>query len=238
MMIGTLMFTGLLFAGKTVEYKIGNDTFEGYLATASKKAAITVFVVQDWNGIDDHEKKVCDKLASYGYNAFAIDVYGKGVRPSGVQACSQESGKYYQDSKLYMTRLTQAMKFAPKTAKKVAIGYCFGGTGVLELARRNLGVQGVVSFHGGLKPLAPSAKKINSKVLVLHGDADPFVPKEDVLAANKEFKKAQWYKMVSYAGAVHAFTVPSMGFAVDGAAYDEKADKASWQELLGFLKKV
>jgi dienelactone hydrolase len=108
---------------------------------------------------------------------------------------------------------------------------------VLELARANVkNLAGVVSFHGGLKALAKSPAKINSRVLVLHGAVDPFVPAADVDAVKLEMKKAKSFKFVAYPGAVHAFTVKSMGFEVDGAKYNEAADMGSWKELLTALK--
>jgi dienelactone hydrolase len=243
LLVATLL-TPIIPSAGDFAYKIGDQEFLGYVAKAKgfNKKSKVVYVVQDWNGLDKHEKDVADHLAKEGFTAFAIDVYGKGVRPSGVQACSAESGKYYQDSALYMDRLTGAMKafgqaFA-NSGKKVAIGYCFGGTGVLELARRNLGVEGVVSFHGGLKRLGKtSAKKINANVVVLHGAEDPFIPKADLDECVSEMKVARSFVFKSYPGAVHAFTVPSMGFSVKGAAYNEAADRASWQELLTFLRK-
>jgi dienelactone hydrolase len=224
-------------------YKIGNQEFLGYVAKARgfRKSSKVVVVVQDWNGLGDHEKDVCNRLAKEGYTAFAVDVYGKGVRPSGVKDCSAESGKYYQAPEKYMERLTGAMKAFSASYKnsgdRIAIGYCFGGTGVLELARRNLGVQTVVAFHGGLKRLASAkATRISANVVVLHGAADPFIPAEDVKECQDEMKVAKSFKFVSYPGAVHAFTVKSMGFSVNGAKYDEAADKGSWQELMLVLK--
>lgn len=224
--------------GKNIEYKIGNESFVGYGAKTAKfkPNSPVVYVIQDWNGVDGHEEEVVEKLAHQGYAAFAIDIYGKGVRPHSVQTCSAESGKYYKDPALYMKRIQEGMKAFPTKGKKFLIGYCFGGSGVLEFARRNLGATGVVSFHGGLASLSPApAKKINAKVVVLHGADDPFVAKKDVEACQKEMKVAKSFKFVSYPGAVHAFTVKDMGFSVDGAKYNENADKQSWLELLKFL---
>jgi dienelactone hydrolase len=235
-MITALLATHLFNAGKSFDYKIGSQTFQGYsIAGAASKP--TVVVVQDWNGVNDHEIDVVEKLGKLGYSAVAIDIYGKGVRPSSVQTCSAESGKYYADPALFLQRLEGGIKAAKIKGKFIAIGYCFGGTGVLELARANVkNLAGVVSFHGGLKALAKSPAKINSRVLVLHGAVDPFVPAADVDAVKLEMKKAKSFKFVAYPGAVHAFTVKSMGFEVDGAKYNEAADMGSWKELLTALK--
>ena len=235
-MITTLITAALLAPGQSFEYKIGDQTFEGYRSTV-KNSKLTVVVVQDWNGVNDHEIGVVDKLGKLGYNAVAVDIYGKGVRTSSVQTCSAESGKYYADPKLFLQRLEAGIKAAGIKGKYAAIGYCFGGTGVLELARHNeKNLAGVVSFHGGLKALTPSPKKIDTNVVILHGAVDPFVPAADVEAAKTEMKKAKTFKFVSYPGAVHAFTVKSMGFEVDGAKYQEAADKGSWEELKKALK--
>lgn len=232
--------------GNDFEYSIDGKSFQGYLAkpkVANPKAM--VFVIQDWNGVDTHETFVCEKLAIQGFEAMAIDIYGKGIRPRTVETCSAESGKYYADPDLYMKRITRAIaayersKSFSKHENKIAIGYCFGGSGVLELARRNLGFAGVVSFHGGLKPLAePKANKYTAEVIIEHGLADPFIEKDDVAGAKEEFaKKAKSFQFDGYASAVHAFTVKSMGFKVDGAAYDEKAANQSWSMLMKYLGK-
>ena len=236
--IASILLTGSL--GKNIEYTVGNDHFVGYGAKASKSTAnaTVVYVIQDWNGVDAHEQEVVEKLAAAGYSAFAIDIYGKGVRPHDVKGCSGESGKYYADPTLYMKRIEDGVKAFPTKGKKFYIGYCFGGTGVLEVARRNLGAAGVVSFHGGLKSLSTEAPKdINTNVLVLHGKVDPFVPAADVEACKKEMLgAAKTFRFVSYGGAVHAYTVKDMGFKVDGARYDVNADTKSWAELMKFLK--
>jgi dienelactone hydrolase len=226
--------------GKNLEYSVGQDHFVGYAAKAAKfnPNMPVVYVIQDWNGVDGHEQEVVEKLAVAGYTAFAIDIYGKGVRPSSVQTCSAESGKYYADPELYMKRIQDGVNAFPTKGKKFYIGYCFGGSGVLEVARRNMGAAGVVSFHGGLQSLSKeSPKKINTNVLVLHGKADPFVPAADVEACKNEMLvAAKTFRFVSYADAVHAFTVKNMGFKVDGAKYDVNADTKSWAELMKFLK--
>lgn len=187
-MITTLLATHLFAQGKSFDYKIGAQTFEGYAVTGSKSKP-TVVVVQDWNGVNDHEIGVVEKLGKLGYSAVAIDIYGKGVRPSTVQTCSAESGKYYADPALFLQRLEGGIKAAKIKGKFVAIGYCFGGTGVLELARHKVkNLAGVVSFHGGLKALSVSPAKINTNVIVLHGAVDPFVPAADVDAAKLDRK--------------------------------------------------
>lgn len=232
--------------GHTFEYNIGGQAFEGYLVKPRRQnPKAMIFVIQDWNGVDTHETSVCEKLANIGFEAMAIDIYGKGIRPGTVETCSAESGKYYKDPDLFMKRITGAIEAYEKSKSfethqnRIAIGYCFGGSGVLELARRNLGFAAVVSFHGGLKPLVtPKANKYAAEVVIEHGLADPFVEKTDVEAAKQEFKtKAKSFQFDGYEGAVHAFTVKSMGFKVDGAAYDKAADEGGWKALKTLLSK-
>ena len=235
--IVAMLMTDVL--GHKFEYKAGNEHFVGYAAKAMRFVSHkpVVYVVQDWTGVDGHEEDVVEKLAHAGYTAVAIDIYGKGVRPHDVKACSAESGKYYANPDLYMKRIKDGMAAFPTKGRKFLIGYCFGGTGVLEFARRNLGATGVISIHGGLNRLSKEpAKKIDSKVVILHGAIDPFVSKADLDSTTQEMKAgAKSFKFVAYPGAVHAFTVKDMGFKVDGAKYNENADKQSWIEVLKFL---
>lgn len=220
--------------GKAIEYKIGDEPFEGYGARAAdaKDDSPVVYVIQDWDGVNEHEIGVVEKLAAAGYSAFAIDIYGKEHRPKDTAGNSAETRKYYSDPKLYMARITEGMKVFPTKGKKFAIGYCFGGSGVLEAARENLGIDGVVAFHGGLKPLTKEpTTKVNADVLVLNGNDDPGAAPAIRDALAEEFKVAKSFRQINYEGAVHAFTVKAAG-----PRYNEKADKASWEELMGFLK--
>jgi len=168
------------------------------------------------------------------------------VRPPGPPASAPEAGKYKGDRALYRERLKAGLEVLMKdertdAGKVMAIGYCFGGTGVLELARSGAKIAGVVSFHGGLDSPSPAdGKNILGEVLVLHGDADTFVPAADIAAFEKELQDAKVnYHLVRYPGAVHAFTQKMAGDDPSkGAAYDEKADKASWVEMKAFFDRV
>lgn len=232
---------------KDVEYPSGLTVCEGFLAydDTFKGKRPVVLVVHDWNGIDAYEKRRCEMLASLGYVAFAVDIYGKGVRPSGAERGVQ-AGKYKGDRELFRERLiaglTEAKKLFNADATKVAaIGYCFGGTGVLELARSGADVKGVVSFHGGLDTPTPlNANNIKGKVLICHGNIDPMVPPAQVEAFRKEMEDAAVdYQFIGYAGAVHAFTEPSVGNDPStGAAYNANADRRSWDHMKLFLKEV
>ena len=230
-----------------VEYKSGDVTCEGWHAydTAKKGKRPAVLIVHQWTGLTDYEKMRAKMLVELGYNVFALDIYGQGVRPVPPGA-GQEAGKYKGDRKLYRERLNAGLDVLLKdehtdATRIAAIGYCFGGTGVIELARSGAAVKGIVSFHGGLdSPTPDDGKNIKGKVLVLHGEDDPFVPAADIAAFEGEMKGAGVnYKRVNYPGAVHAFTQKMAGNDNNkGAAYNEAADKASWEEMKRFLAAV
>ncbi len=229
------------------EYQAGGVLCEGWKAADSAKQGKrpAVLIIHQWTGVSDNEKMRARMLAELGFNVLCADIYGKGIRPQ-PPAAGQEAGKFKGDRKLFRERLTAALEVLKKDpntdpARMAAIGYCFGGTGVLELARSGAKVKGVVSFHGGLDSPAPAdGKNIQCKVLVLHGADDPFVPKDGIAAFEKELKDAGVeYKLVSYPGAVHAFTQKAAGNDNSkGAAYNEVADKASWEEMKAFFAKL
>jgi dienelactone hydrolase len=231
----------------TVEYKAGETVCEGihvYDAAKTGKQP-SVLIIHQWTGVSENEKTRAHMLAGMGYNVFVADVYGKGVRPQPPEA-GKEAGKYRADRKLFRERLLAALEQLRATpqadpAQIVAIGYCFGGTAVMELARTGAMVKGVVSFHGGLdSPTPADGKNIKGKVLALHGADDPFVPAANLAAWEKEMKDAGIdYKLVSYPGAVHSFTLKSAGYDNGaGAAYNEAADKASWDEMRLFFDRI
>ena len=234
---------------KTIVYQQGGVTLEGFHvyddAVSGKRPA--VLVIHQWTGLTEYEKRRSRMLAELGYNVFAADIYGQGIRPQPPEA-GKEAGKFKSDRKLYRARLTAALdqlKADERTdpAKIAAIGYCFGGTGVLELARSGAEIAGVVSFHGGLDAgdgMAAGAGKIPAKLLVLHGADDPFAPAEQVAAFQKEMTdaKADW-QMVLYSGAVHAFTQKEAGNDNGkGAAYNEAADRRSWEAMKTFFAEL
>ncbi|WP_367870266.1 dienelactone hydrolase family protein [Luteolibacter sp. Populi] len=234
---------------KTVEYDQGGTTLEGFHvyddAVSGKRPA--VLVIHQWTGLTDYEKGRARQLAELGYNVFAADIYGKGVRPARPDA-AKEAGKYKGDRDLFRARLKAGLEVLQKeehtdTAKIAAIGYCFGGTGVLELARSGADIAGVVSFHGGLDAAEGKAAEkggVKAKVLVLHGAEDPNVPTDQVLAFGKEMVEAgvDW-QFVGYGGAVHAFTQKMAGNDNSkGAAYNEKADKRSWEAMKVFFAEI
>ena len=226
--------------GKAIEYPVGEALCEGWHAyedgTAGRRPSI--LVVHQWTGVSDNEKMRAEMLAGLGYNVFALDIYGKGIRPQ-PPASGKESGKYKENRALFRKRLEaglQVLRGLPQTDpdRIAAIGYCFGGTGVLELARAGAKIDGIVSFHGGLgTPTPDDAKNITCGVLVLHGADDPFVPPAEVEAFHREMKNAGVaYEFVAYPGAVHAFTQKMAGDDPSkGAAYQAEADAKSWEAM-------
>lgn len=232
---------------KPVTYYDGNQKLNGFAAQPSKSLSKKpgILILPAWKGISNHSKETAEKLAGLGYHAFIADIYGEGNYPSNVEEAGKQSGKYKNDYKLYQKRISlaleQLVKSGANTDNIVIIGYCFGGTGALEAARGGLPVQGVVSFHGGLgKDASRPNEPVKTKVLVLHGADDPYVPQKDIDAFQKEMKdgKADW-QMVYYGNAVHAFTEKESGNDNSkGAAYNEKADKRSWSDFMVFLNEL
>ena len=230
---------------QVVEYRHGGVILQGYLAydDAFKGKRPGVLVVHEWWGINDFIRERTENLAKLGYVALAADIYGKGVRTTDFQEAVAISGKYKKEPELLRSRARAGLaklKSLKQTDGKnlAAIGYCFGGTTVLELARSGSDVRGIVSFHGGLGTEDPSeAKNIKASVLVLHGADDPFVPPEEVKKFQDEMRQAgvDW-QMIFYGGAVHSFTNPDAGNdKTKGTAYQEKADRRSWQAMRDFL---
>ncbi len=233
---------------QAVEYKQGDTVLEGYVAwddsVQGKRPG--VLVVHDWMGAGPFGSGKCDQLAKLGYVAFAADIYGKGIRPANAQEAGQLAGKYKGDRALLRARAAaalQALRANPLVDPKriAAIGFCFGGTTVVELARSGADLAGVVSFHGGLDSPAPAdGKNIKARILALHGADDPFVPAADLAAFEDEMRKSgvDW-QLVKYGGAVHSFTNPAAGSDNSkGAAYNERADRRSWAAMQAFFAEI
>lgn len=233
---------------EVVNYKDGKTELEGFIAydDSIKTPRPVVLIVHQWMGLGENEKMRAQMLAEKGYVAFAVDIYGKGIRPTGYPEAGKLATEYKQNRKLFRQREIAAYDFIKKdkridTKKIVVIGYCFGGTGALELARTGTALAGAVSFHGGLSnPQPQDAKKIKAPVLVLHGAIDPNVPAAEVESFKNEMNDAKVdYQFVSYSNAVHAFTQKEAGNDISkGAAYNELADQRSWRELVNFLNDV
>ncbi len=245
----TLLFTVTLRAEiveKSIEYQSADATCEGWHAydDSIEGKRPSVLIVHQWTGLTDYEKMRARMLAEMGYNVFALDIYGKGIRPQPPEA-GQMAGKYKGDRALYRQRLNDGLaelRKLPQTdaGKVAAIGYCFGGTGVLELARSGADVRAVVSFHGGLgTPTPEDARQIKAEVMVLHGAVDPFVPADEVADFHREMLGANVaYTFTAYPDAVHAFTQKMAGDDPSkGAAYHAEADAKSWEAMSRFFER-
>ena len=213
-------------------------------ATSGKRPG--VIVVHDWRGITDYTHRRAEMLAQLGYIAFAADIYGEDVSHDGIPAWGKEAGIYKGDRALYRERARAAYRaFLQQPlldpTRVGAIGYCFGGTGVIEMARDGLPLRGVVSFHGGLdaRPLSDGAT-IKAKVLALCGADDPFEQPGDMRAFEQQLRDNNVdYVITSYAHAQHAFTDKDVDqLNLQGAKYNAAADKRSWIAMKDFLSEI
>lgn len=221
---------------------------QGYVVydDAKKSPRPGIIIVHDWMGLGQYDKNKAEQLAKEGYVAFAADIYGKGIRPANADEAGKLATKYKNDRTLLRAHIRAAydkLESMPQVnpAKMLVMGYCFGGTTALELARSGAPLVGTASFHGGLStPTPQDAKNIKGKVLVMHGADDPHVPPAEVAAFKKEMADANIdMTFIAYPGAVHAFTNPDAGSDPSkGMAYNADADKKSWAEFEKFLKQV
>lgn len=237
---------------KETAYHDGDTKLTSYMAwdhslIKSKATRLPgVMIVPQWMGVTDYERRRARELAALGYFACVIDIYGTDHAPTDFGTAGAASGRFKNDRKLFRKRLNLGLDHFIDTAlvsknQISAIGYCFGGTGVLELARSGADIAGVVSFHGGLdSPTPEDGKNIKCKVLILHGEDDPFVPAQGIAAMKKEFNEAKVdWQMISYSQTVHSFTQPMAGDKPElGYAYNEKADKRSWRHMRSFFNEV
>ena len=230
---------------RDVEYSHGDDTFEARMYwDDARGAAPAVAVAHAWSGRAEHECEAAEKLAGEGYVGIALDVYGKGVRGQSVEENMALMNPLIEDRPLLQARLLAGLDCAaaqPEVdgANMAAIGYCFGGLCVLDLARVGAPVKGVVSLHGLFNPPGNTeGNSISSSVLVLHGWDDPMVPPDTVvgLAAEMTQAGADW-QIHAYGHALHGFTHDAPALA-DGIGYSESADRRSWQSVLNFMAEL
>ena len=231
-----------------VEYKIDDKVYEATLAMDSKiktkKAAVVVF--HNWMGVTSETESKITELAKLGYIAMAADLYGKGIRPKDQKQAGELAFALKENRAQLRQRVNAALNVLSKLAgvdskRMFATGYCFGGTAALELARSGADLLGVVSFHGGLSSPNPAdAKNIKAQVLVYHGAIDPMVPATEVDAFKKEMDEAKVnYQFTAFAQTVHSFTDKAAGSDLSkGVAYNEQADKRSWQGMLAFFSEL
>ena len=234
-------------AERYVEYTHNDDLLEGYLAWDEDRPGPRpgVLVAHAWGGRGELECAKARELARLGYCGFALDVYGKGVRGSGPEENAKLMQPFLADRALLQGRVASALETLRQQGevdsdRTAAIGYCFGGLCVLDLARTGSDVRGVVSLHGLFNPPGnTSGTRIGARVLALHGHDDPMVPVEAVNALEAELTAAgaDWQIHV-YGNAMHAFTNPNANSPDTGTVYDASADRRSWIATVGFLEEV
>ncbi|MEO7487313.1 MAG: dienelactone hydrolase family protein [Ferruginibacter sp.] len=236
--------------GEEVIYTDGGSTFKGYVAYDEKQQGKrpAILVVPEWWGNNDYNRMRTRMLAELGYIAIAVDMYGDGkiaANPTDAQAYATP---FYNDPQLGKSRLEAAAKKLmeyPQTdaTKMAAIGYCFGGSMVLNAAKLGMDLKGVVSFHGGLATAPATAGSTKAKILVCHGGADKFVSADDIkkFRDNLDSLKVP-YTFNVYEGATHAFTNPDateIGKKFNmPIEYNEVADKQSWNDMKDFFKTI
>ena len=227
----------IAYAGQSITYEVDGNPYEGFLAKAADDAPL-VLLIHDWDGLTDYEEKRAAMLAELGYNVFAADLFGAGVRPTEVKDKRQHTGELYQDRekmrRLLKGGIDAAQANGLATDNIVAAGYCFGGAAVLELARSGADLAGFVSFHGGLStPEGQDYTKARGSYLILHGSSDKMISLDDLAALGKQLEENNLsHELISYGGAPHAWTV------FDSSRYREDADKKSWQRFTDFLEEV
>jgi dienelactone hydrolase len=236
---------------EAVKYQAGNTTATGYVAydDAKKDKRPIVLIVPEWWGLNDYVKKRAEQLASLGYLAFAVDIFGEGKTAADPQQAMALTGPFYKDPQLGKARLEAALAKAKTfeqadTTKTAAIGYCFGGSMVLNAAKLGTPFNGVVSFHGGLaNGAAPLKDGVKAQLLVLNGAADQMVKPTDIATFKKQLDDAGVkYEFVNYEGATHAFTNPAS--TENGKkfnmpiAYNAAADTASFKAMQEFFRKI
>ncbi|MBQ0719973.1 MAG: dienelactone hydrolase family protein [Gammaproteobacteria bacterium] len=232
---------------RLVEYKDGDTLLEGYLAydDAINGSRPCIIIAHTWAGRSDFECQQADKLAALGYVGFALDMYGKGILGSNPDENGALMTPFMEDRPALQQRMAAALTAASAqaeadTAKMASMGYCFGGLCSLDLARTSGDIIGAISFHGlFLAPGNTEGNKVSAKILCLHGNDDPMVPVDAVVALEKELTEAgaDW-QIHAYGNTVHAFTNPAAASPEMGMAYDAKADRRSWASLVNFLEEV
>ncbi|ADO73623.1 dienelactone hydrolase family protein [Stigmatella aurantiaca] len=234
---------------KPVKYELDGTKFEGVLVydDAVKGPRPGLLMVPNWLGINEATLKQAVHAAGKQYIVFVADMYGESLRPKDQQEAGKAAGAVKGDRPLMRARVNKGLEILRAEGKAVkldekkvgAIGFCFGGTSVLELARSGANVAGVVSFHGGLDAPTPASEKgITAKVLALHGADDPFVPPAEVKGFEDEMRKAKAdWELVSYGGAVHSFSEPEAN-APGQAQYNAKVAKRAFQSMNNFFAEV
>ena len=223
--------------GRFINYQVNGLEYEGYYVSPSADAPL-VLLLHDWDGLTEYEVQRSDMLAAMGYQVFAADLFGAGIRPTKVEDKRQHTGELYKDREKLRNLMLGAIKTArsegANATNTVAMGYCFGGAAVLELARAGAQLKGFATFHGGLSiPQGQDYSRTSGELLIMHGSADTAIPLTQFATLAAELEKSNInHEMITYSGAPHAFTV------FDSQNYHEESDRKSWQRFSDFLKRV
>lgn len=233
---------------ESIDYEYNGVKLTGTIAYDNKTEGKRpgVLVVHDWMGHGPFSIEKAKDLAKLGYTGFAIDMYGSGIVARNMQEAGKLAGAVKGDRQLMRGRAQAALDVLKKhprvnPSKTAAIGFCFGGTTALELARSGAEISGVVSFHGGLETPVPAAPNtVKAKILVLHGADDPFVPVKEVNEFQKEMQSAKCnWELVAYGNAVHSFTNRAAGTDNSkGAAFNAQANDRSWDAMKRFFAEL
>lgn len=217
-----------------VTYEVDGKKYEGYYTTPSKNAPL-VFMVHDWDGLTDYEVKRAKMLYDLGYATFAVDLFGKGVKPQTIDEKKKLTKALYKDRvkmrKLLNAGLMVAQKAGANTKNAVGTGYCFGGAAILEFARSGANLKSFIPFHGGLAtPKGQDYSNTKGDVVVFHGSADKVVSMTEFATLTMQLEKDKIpHEMITYSGAPHAFTV------FGSKRYHKQADEASWNRFTEVL---
>ncbi|HSB06077.1 MAG TPA: dienelactone hydrolase family protein [Thermodesulfobacteriota bacterium] len=237
--------------GKTVEYSAQGVVMKGYLAydENAKDKRPGVLVVHEWWGLNEYARKRARMLAELGYTALAVDMYGDGKQAMHPDDAGRFTSELMKNADVATARFMAALDYLKQqptvdSGRIAAIGYCFGGGVVLNMARQGVDLRGVASFHGSLAPIKPAQPgTVKAEVLVLHGADDKFIPPEQIEAFKQEMKSAGVdFRLISYPGAIHSFTYPEadeLGKKFNmPIGYNADADRKSWEELKNFLNTI
>ena len=228
--------TASAITSKNITYTVDNQAFKGYYAKSDKPNAPFILLIHDWDGVTDYERKRANMLANEGYNVFAADMFGAGIRPTAMEDKKRLTGELYDDRNKMRSLLAAALNVGQQQGNNVqegvTMGYCFGGTVALELARSGFPQKAFVPFHGAFDiPAGQNYDDTKGEILVFHGSADESVSLESFTALAKTLEAAKVpHEMVTYSNARHAYTV------FDSDRYDARADQRSWKRYMDFLE--
>ncbi len=242
--------TAMQIKEEAVTYSADTVTMNGFVAydASTDKKRPVVLIVHEWWGLNDYTRSRAKQLAAMGYLAMAIDMYGNGMQGDNPEMAGQLAMPFYKDPAMAKARFDAALakvKLMPQanTNQVAAIGYCFGGAMVLNMARMGSPLAGVVSFHGGLAGVPADKNLLKAPILVCHGEADSFVSAAEVAAFKKQMDSiGANYTFKSYANATHAFTNP--GATENGKkfnipiSYNAAADSSSWNDMKVFFAQI